>query len=175
MVNKSHIELELLRLCVSYLFGSFAEMLLPVTVRCSLWSQKQYIVFCLFLRAQHSLQKMYVFLITLYCENLKSYAIFKVFTVDYEKEFFNGLFRVVVKRRGETFHFPGKCWKIRDTLSWRLDFNTWSQTVYRIKEKKKERTPATWVLRDTCRHLQQNQLSPVVKMSLFCMCIRHWP
>lgn len=100
LVNKSHIELELLRLCVSYLFGSFAEMLLPVTVRCSLWSQKQYIVLGEFLRAQYSLQKMYVFIITLYCANFKSYAIFKAFTVDYDKEFFNGLFRVVVKHRG---------------------------------------------------------------------------
>lgn len=58
-----------------------------------------------------------------------------------------------------------------------LDFNTSGQTVDRkTKTHTKKGRPLTWVSCDQCRRLQQkNQLVPVVKMSLFCMCIKHWP
>ena len=61
-----------------------------------------------------------------------------------------------------------------------LDFNTLCQSVDRITKThthtKKRGHPLTWALGDKSGHLQQkNQLVPVVKMSLFFMCIKRWP
>lgn len=95
--------------------------------------------------------------------------------------FFYWLFMVVVKRRrGRDFfspNFPWKRWKITDTLSWQDLISTLQVKLWTGKPKHtKNGQPLTWVPCDKCRRLQQrNQLAPVVKMSLFCMCIKRWP
>lgn len=73
-------------------------------------------------------------------------------------------------------HFLWKCWKITDTLSWQDLISTLWVKLWTGKPKHKKGPQLTWVLCDNCRHSQQkNQLVPVVKMSLFCMCIKRWP
>lgn len=75
------------------------------------------------------------------------------------------------------FHFPWKCWKITDTSSWQLLISTlWVKLRTGKPKHTKKRHQLTWVLCDKWRHLQQkNQLVPVVKMSLCCMCTKRWP
>lgn len=74
------------------------------------------------------------------------------------------------------FHFLRKCWKITDTSSWQDLISTLWVKLRTRKAKHAKGHQLTWVPCDKCRHLQQeNQLVPVVKMSLFCMCIKRWP
>lgn len=86
-----------------------------------------------------------------------------------------------MERRGRhvklVFHFPWKCWKITDTSSWQVLISTLcGQTADgKTKTQKKDTGWHRCCVINWDVYSRRNQLVPVVKMSLCCMCTKRWP